>query len=228
MRALRVVRRRRARDTCQAGICSDSCTHQCSAAGAFECYENGAKRRICGDFDTDPCRDWTPIEPCPAGLRCQVNAPSGDPCVVCGHDTDCAPAVATCVDFDCEPPPGQCFVGSTPVPPEPGVPAAPGSAQVTSSGSVSALRLFLGVSGLMQSVDGMLLWLAAPDGTEVAVISCTPLPAGDLFWGVLDDGDNAALAQLLGSQAAGTWQLRYARCAADDPLTVDTWAVCIE
>ena len=60
-------------ETCSDGYCSSTCTDECSS-GERECYGDGY--RICGDYDSDSCLDWSPVTACGAGETC-----SGGYCV---------------------------------------------------------------------------------------------------------------------------------------------------
>jgi hypothetical protein len=55
---------------CDAGAarCVLACADECEG-GAAEC-SGPAARRVCGDFDADPCREWGPAADCPQGQAC--------------------------------------------------------------------------------------------------------------------------------------------------------------
>ncbi|TNF32523.1 MAG: hypothetical protein EP329_09990 [Deltaproteobacteria bacterium] len=58
--------------------CQDEC-----AVDATECVDG--QLRTCGDFDGDPCREWSPLAACPTGLVCDPDTdtcrePCGDFC----------------------------------------------------------------------------------------------------------------------------------------------------
>ncbi len=57
------------------------CEDECAPAGAEECYGNGI--RTCGEYDADPCDEWSATEPCDDGLVCD-------------------PATVTCVESEVE------------------------------------------------------------------------------------------------------------------------------
>jgi outer membrane protein assembly factor BamB len=48
--------------------CVDTCSDQCANTGDRECYSNGW--RECGEFDSDPCLDWSTVNPCGPGQVC--------------------------------------------------------------------------------------------------------------------------------------------------------------
>jgi len=57
-------------DTCSDGYCDSTCTNECTT-GATQCAgTTGAQ--TCGDYDSDPCLEWGPIVPCPAGETCSM------------------------------------------------------------------------------------------------------------------------------------------------------------
>jgi hypothetical protein len=120
---------------CSAGVCSATCSDECSE-GDSRCADAAAIER-CGEADSDSCLDWLPAEPCPGGEACDGGTckPKGtcsDDCVIgqsrcedtglstCGqHDAD------DCLDWgprvDC-PAGGRCVIGvCTPIDPCEGV-----------------------------------------------------------------------------------------------------------
>ena len=50
----------------------DVCSDDCSVNGATECLGNLAMK-FCGNYDADPCLDWSPSIPCPTGQECSQN-----------------------------------------------------------------------------------------------------------------------------------------------------------
>ena len=44
------------------------CEDECSPAGVEECWGHGI--RTCGDHDSDPCDEWSAVEPCEEGFVC--------------------------------------------------------------------------------------------------------------------------------------------------------------
>jgi hypothetical protein len=114
--------------TCSNGVCSGTCTNECTA-NAKECVTaNGF--RVCGDFDGDPCLEWSDVTPCQNGETCSNGACSSscqdecdtpgdkecttsgtafrvcgnydsDSCLEWGGETDCATG-ETCVNGACE------------------------------------------------------------------------------------------------------------------------------
>lgn len=56
---------------CSNNACADSCIDECSAR-ASRCSANGFER--CGQFDGDPCQDWSLSTPCPVGQVCSSGA----------------------------------------------------------------------------------------------------------------------------------------------------------
>ena len=215
-------------ETCSGGTCSTSCSNDCSYEGRHECY-TGPRRRICGYYDTDPCLEWTPIEPCPAGLVCWVGAPPGDPCVECIDGEECRPDLQVCRANACVAPPGSCFQTADAF-----LPGRVGSylestATVTAAGTITRFNLFLGMSGLLDMVDAdVALYITAPSGTFV-IVSCPALiGAGDLFWDVLSSDTRSELAAFVGQEASGAWRLGVLACGGDSDAMLETWAVCPE
>jgi hypothetical protein len=74
-------------ETCSGGVCSASCTNECTA-GQTECL-NLFTERVCGNFDTDDCLDWGPPMACGTGEICVVQS-GGGACEAsaCGQSTD--------------------------------------------------------------------------------------------------------------------------------------------
>lgn len=214
-------------ETCDGGVCSSSCTDDCSYDGQHQCY-TGARRRICGYWDTDPCLEWTPIEACSPGLICDSSAPPGDPCVECIDSTDCRPDFEVCRVRDCVPPPGECYQTS-----DSSLPSTVGSylestTDVTASGSMTRFNIFIGMSGLWDMVDGDIdLRIWAPSGTFV-LIDCPALMAADVFWDVLSSDTTPELASFIGEDPSGTWRLGILGCSGPSNASLETWAICPE
>ena len=88
-------------ESCSQGVCRAECVDECDG-GAAGCVAEGVRR--CGDFDADPCRDWSSPTPCGAREACADGA-----CVaVC--DDECAADASRCLgegfelcgDFDAD------------------------------------------------------------------------------------------------------------------------------
>jgi len=47
-----------------------SCQDECSPAGAKRCACS-TQYQVCGNYDSDPCLEWSPIQNCPPGTICQ-------------------------------------------------------------------------------------------------------------------------------------------------------------
>lgn len=54
-------------EACSAGVCAVVCTDDCDA-GDGRCADGAAQ--TCGDFDADPCLEWSPPTPCVGALLC--------------------------------------------------------------------------------------------------------------------------------------------------------------
>ena len=91
-----------AEQTCSLGTCRapESCAHECEP-DARRCRLDGFE--TCGDFDEDPCLEWSGVAPCPPGDTCSFG--------LCSHECaeECGPAgqtrcsgngVQTCADID--------------------------------------------------------------------------------------------------------------------------------
>ncbi len=55
--------------TCSNGSCSSQCTNECTA-DSVQCTCAGTMVQICGNFDEDPCLEWSTAVPCPLGETC--------------------------------------------------------------------------------------------------------------------------------------------------------------
>jgi hypothetical protein len=87
---------------CSNGQCAQNCSDEC-AQGTVQCAGNGFES--CGNFDNDPCLEWSPISPCQDGTSCSGGVCSQfcrDECVAnatrCGNT-----GVQTCGNFDGDP-----------------------------------------------------------------------------------------------------------------------------
>ncbi|MCA9544835.1 MAG: hypothetical protein KC613_10610, partial [Myxococcales bacterium] len=92
-------------ERCEAGACVPVCEDACEA-GATRCGPNGVE--LCGNFDADPCLEFSPGMACPMGERCDngacvaVEQPCEDACEAgalrCSGD-----GVQICADQDEDP-----------------------------------------------------------------------------------------------------------------------------
>lgn len=90
--------------TCSAGLCGVECQDDCAALGLSECSA-AQETRACGQYDADPCLDWSSPSPCGAAEACQDGlcvALCTDECALgdrrCGGD-----GFQLCGDFDADP-----------------------------------------------------------------------------------------------------------------------------
>ncbi len=85
--------------TCSGGECRERCVNEC-ADGSSQCAGRGTQ--ACGNFDEDPCLEWSAVAPCDDGENCSNGACAaacGDECGL--GSSRCAPGgVQTCGDFD--------------------------------------------------------------------------------------------------------------------------------
>jgi len=80
--------------SCSNGVCGESCADECPD-GALECAGMVAQR-FCGNWDSDPCNDWSPPVVCP---NSQICGPGGL-CIsnpVCTDECDAATFVYMCM-----------------------------------------------------------------------------------------------------------------------------------
>ena len=56
-------------ETCSDGSCGTPCVSECTA-GATRCACSDHAVQLCGDFDSDPCLDWSSPVPCGPGETC--------------------------------------------------------------------------------------------------------------------------------------------------------------
>ena len=90
-------------ETCSNGQCTlaQSCSDECSV-GDKQCF--GAGFRICGNFDSDSCRDWGNVTNCNNGEVCQYGEcvpGSSSNCVSssdCNSPKVCDPVLRVCID----------------------------------------------------------------------------------------------------------------------------------
>ena len=93
--------------TCSNGLCAVVCTDEC-VDGAGQCSAGG--RQICGQFDADPCTEWSEAVPCRAGESCSDGACAAqcnDECTAGASRCDAAASVGAatqaCGQFDADP-----------------------------------------------------------------------------------------------------------------------------
>ena len=89
-----------ATDSGLGGIDHASCADACEKKGLRQCAKGGY--RTCGDFNDDPCLEWSPTTACPAGEGCQdglcIPFCGASPCACSeGETLDCSP-VGECKD----------------------------------------------------------------------------------------------------------------------------------
>ncbi|MCA9537439.1 MAG: hypothetical protein KC620_01045 [Myxococcales bacterium] len=86
-------------ERCAEGACEPDCDHECQAGDQI--CENGA-RRVCGDFDEDPCREYGPPLDCPAFERCEAGAcvPDCDDECAAGEQVCAEGGLRLCGNFD--------------------------------------------------------------------------------------------------------------------------------
>jgi len=70
-------------EACEEGACQSVCDNEC-VEGAARCSEDGLTRQTCGNYDGDPCREWSSPEACAPTERCEIDAcaPQPPPAVV--------------------------------------------------------------------------------------------------------------------------------------------------
>ncbi len=76
-------------EACSSGSCMSVCTDECPTVGSPVCASDSAIR-TCGNFDPDPCYEYSPESPCTSAQNCV-----GGACVSCADE---------CTTFDA----GQC------------------------------------------------------------------------------------------------------------------------
>ena len=74
----------------QTSCSTEPCTDECDEADVYQCASN-TDWQICGDFDEDPCLDWSDPEPCGDGEVCE-DAYCFVPCV-----SECTEGERRCV-----------------------------------------------------------------------------------------------------------------------------------
>ncbi|MEI8255827.1 MAG: proprotein convertase P-domain-containing protein, partial [Deltaproteobacteria bacterium] len=210
--------------TCTGGACTNPglCTNDCPRQNTHGCYNAGRSHRACGQFDTDPCADWTPMTDCAPGTFCDLASTNHlDPCVQCIDGADCRPQQRICSASNCVPPPGNCFFAS----------AGSLSVPVTWPGRITQIGLFIGASGMTFPADNMLVYLTSPTGTNALVVDCTSLHGSGpdwAYWNELTSPSNVGLAGLVGENASGNWTLRWTPCFAGSAGRLETWGVCVQ
>ena len=75
--------------TCSNGQCAGTCQNECDQANVNRCAGDGTQ--TCGNYDSDPCLEWSGISPCNDGSSC-----SGGLCTT-GCTDDCAEGDRECV-----------------------------------------------------------------------------------------------------------------------------------
>ncbi|RME26723.1 MAG: hypothetical protein D6806_05730, partial [Deltaproteobacteria bacterium] len=92
---------------CSQGQCIEACTDECIRTGEQACDKEGANGfHVCGQFDSDDCLDWGPLQSCASNQTC-----AGGQCVAACSDEcpsvdarRCAPppgnGIETCADHD--------------------------------------------------------------------------------------------------------------------------------
>lgn len=81
-------------ETCDAGECKSTCRDECPNAGDRRCAappDNGFE--ICGNYDSDPCREWGGLTLCPGGQTCQAGGTCSSTC-----QDDCQAGQKICQD----------------------------------------------------------------------------------------------------------------------------------
>lgn len=90
--------------SCSSGSCkldAQPCTDSCKVSGALECGEGGY--RVCGNYNSDPCLEWSDIKACEADKVCRDGVCQAEDCEnLCAEGaTTCAGSgYKTCGDFD--------------------------------------------------------------------------------------------------------------------------------
>jgi len=77
--------------SCSEGACQAECDDDCPADGELHCHGEAARRR-CGQYDSDPCLDWSSLVPCGEDSVCR----DGE-CVASCED-DCEAGAVRCDD----------------------------------------------------------------------------------------------------------------------------------
>jgi len=72
-----------ANKTCSVGKCVSNCNNECSVSGAKQC-SGSTGYKICGNYDTDTCLEWSTATNCGKGKICQ-NGSCRDTCT-CQND----------------------------------------------------------------------------------------------------------------------------------------------
>ncbi len=89
---------------CSSGTCASTCAHECDA-GDRGCAD-ATSTHVCGNFDADPCREWSAPGPCDSGT-CRDDACSPGVCDLIAQ-TGCGPLErCTWVKDQADPPIGH-------------------------------------------------------------------------------------------------------------------------
>ncbi|RLB59179.1 MAG: hypothetical protein DRI34_02720 [Deltaproteobacteria bacterium] len=121
-------------EKCENGSCVEDCKNECEPQGARICQNDASGNpgyRVCGEYDSDSCLEWSPITTCPSGQSCsngQCSETCTDDCEVgerecfgagwheCGEAGDgdsCRDWLGEqpCEDWEvCDPTTAQCVV----------------------------------------------------------------------------------------------------------------------
>jgi len=89
--------------SCSNGQCLIGCANECSAAGISECRPGGLVS--CGNFDTDSCLEWSPLQSCPPGQTCsngQCLIGCANECSAAGISECRSGGLVSCGNFDAD------------------------------------------------------------------------------------------------------------------------------
>lgn len=56
-------------EACEDGVCNGVCDDECGQPDETQCVDPSAAQ-VCGNFDGDPCLEWSAPQPCPPGTEC--------------------------------------------------------------------------------------------------------------------------------------------------------------
>ncbi len=171
--------------TCSGGSCVASCTSYCSYYGQTQCY--GTQIMTCGNYDADPCLEWSSPSNCASGYTCSAGSCSAtctNECTsgskgcttsaqqwYCYYGSDgcyhkgyqyCSP------NYNCQPSTGNCVLGCT------------SDCTAGSTGCSSAFQRW----ACTQGADGCYHYNYASCGTGQGCAggSCSNLPTCSLFF----------------------------------------------
>ena len=83
--------------TCSGGVCSSTCSNECTFSGALQCSGNGYQ--TCGENgDGDSCLDWSAVTSCTGGQTC-----SGGACITQGGGPTCTDSDGDGYGSNCSP-----------------------------------------------------------------------------------------------------------------------------